>query len=148
MRNHEEMFSDCDEQSEDENRVARTGILNKNRLITKLASSETNTTEKEHIFYDKQQTQIDQMRKEIQALQNELKKTQTFPKHIQSKKYTNTKYVNRQPQPRNRNWNQHQTRGSFQKAILATVDLSYLRLILRLSALIFTSVQRNNLRRL
>ena len=79
MRNHEEMFSDCDEQREDENRVARTGILNKNRLITKLASSETNTTENEHIFYDKQQTQIDQMRKEIQALQNELKKTQTFP---------------------------------------------------------------------
>ena len=36
------------------------------------------------------------------------------------------------------------TWGSFHKAILATVDLSYLRLILRLSALIFTSVPRNN----
>ena len=34
--------------------------------------------------------------------------------------------------------------GSFHKAILATTDLSYLRLILRLLALIFTSVPRNN----
>ena len=34
--------------------------------------------------------------------------------------------------------------GSFHKAILATVDLSYLRLILRLPALILTSVARNN----
>ena len=34
--------------------------------------------------------------------------------------------------------------GSFHKAILATIDLSYLRLILRLPALIFTSVPRNN----
>ena len=34
--------------------------------------------------------------------------------------------------------------GSFHKAILATIDLSYLRLILRLLALIFTSVPRNN----
>ena len=50
MRNHEEMFSDCDELSEDENRVARTGILNKNRLITKSASSETNTSEKEQNY--------------------------------------------------------------------------------------------------
>ena len=49
--------------------------------------------------------------KRIQALQNELKKTQTFPKYIQ-KKYTNTKYVNQQPQPRNRNWNQHETRST------------------------------------
>ena len=37
-----------------------------------------------------------------------------------------------------------QVRGSFHKAILATVNLSYLWLILRLPALIFTSVQRNN----
>ena len=36
------------------------------------------------------------------------------------------------------------SRGSFHKAILATIDLSYLRLILRLPALIFTSVPRNN----
>ena len=35
-------------------------------------------------------------------------------------------------------------KGSFHKAILATIDLNYLRLILRLSALIFTSVPRNN----
>ena len=34
-------------------------------------------------------------------------------------------------------------RVSFHKAILATIDLSYLRLILRLPALIFTSVSRN-----
>ena len=34
--------------------------------------------------------------------------------------------------------------GSFHKAILATIDLSYLRLILRLPALIFTSVPQNN----
>ena len=34
--------------------------------------------------------------------------------------------------------------GSFHNAILATVDLSYLRLILRLPALIFISVPRNN----
>ena len=36
------------------------------------------------------------------------------------------------------------SRESFHKAILATVDLSYLRLILRLPALIFTSVPQNN----
>ena len=36
------------------------------------------------------------------------------------------------------------TRVSFHKANLATVDLSYLRLIIRLPALIFTSVPRNN----
>ena len=35
-------------------------------------------------------------------------------------------------------------RGSFHKAILATIDLSYLRLIIRLPALIFTSVPRND----
>ena len=33
---------------------------------------------------------------------------------------------------------------SFHKAILATIDLSYLRLILRLLALIFTSIPWNN----
>ena len=31
-------------------------------------------------------------------------------------------------------------KGSFHKAILATIDLTYLRLILRLPALIFTSI--------
>ena len=36
------------------------------------------------------------------------------------------------------------TRGSFHKANLATIDLSYLRLILWLPALIFTRVPRNN----
>ena len=36
------------------------------------------------------------------------------------------------------------SRGSFHKAIVATIDLNYLRLILRLPALIFTSVPRNN----
>ena len=36
------------------------------------------------------------------------------------------------------------SRGSFHKAILATIDLSYLWLILWLPALIFTSVPRNN----
>ena len=36
------------------------------------------------------------------------------------------------------------TRGSFHKVITATTDLSYLRLILRLPALIFTSFPRNN----
>ena len=36
------------------------------------------------------------------------------------------------------------TRGSFHKANLATIDLSYLRLIVRLPALIFTSVLLNN----
>ena len=33
--------------------------------------------------------------------------------------------------------------GSFQKAIFATIDLTYLWLILRLPALIFTSVPQN-----
>ena len=36
------------------------------------------------------------------------------------------------------------SRGSFHKAILATIDLSYLWLILWLPALIFTSFPRNN----
>ena len=35
-------------------------------------------------------------------------------------------------------------RGSFHKAILATIDLTYLRLILQLPALIFNSIPRNN----
>ena len=42
-------------------------------------------------------------------------------------------------------WEELRSRGSFHKAVLATVDLRYLRLILRLPTLIFTSVPRNNL---
>ena len=38
----------------------------------------------------------------------------------------------------------NKSRGSFHKAILATIDLTYLRLILQLPALIFTSAPRNN----
>ena len=37
-----------------------------------------------------------------------------------------------------------ESRGSFHKTILATIDVAYLRLILRLLALIFTRVPRNN----
>ena len=37
-----------------------------------------------------------------------------------------------------------ESRGSFHKAILATIDLNYLQLILRLPAVIFPSVQQNN----
>ena len=49
-------------------------------------------------------------------------------------------YFNYEPLvlPVERSW------ASFHKAILATIDLSYLQLILRLPALIFTSVPRNN----
>ena len=36
------------------------------------------------------------------------------------------------------------TWGSFHIAILVTIDLNYLRLILRLPALIFTSISLNN----
>ena len=42
------------------------------------------------------------------------------------------------------NLNEFYTRGSLHRAILATLDLSYLLLTLRLPALIFTSVPRAN----
>ena len=101
-------FSDEEMNPDDfESRIARTGISNKNRLITKPAESDRSKTTQNENKYKNQNEEMQQMQRDIQALKSELNKC---PKEDRSHGYKS--YFNPKFQSRDEGWRRSQTRNS------------------------------------